>query len=234
MSLLCTYDGINLSLHQYPIVEASVIVPVSHRRGLMSLYQYPIDGAYVIVPVSHRRGSLYNLILHTGDFQNSGATQLSRQYTKRFKIRSKKLQRNITSLYYGENVHKSFEQSFNPMGRYKRENRRIPITKIVLPILIYGAEIWGTKYAGPIEAVHIKYCKYSLRVSSSTSNAAVMGELGRHPLHIHYFCRCVKFWFNIIHNNASEPRLRTSTYNNLKRLDDNGRHTWATEIRYLL
>ena len=33
----------------------------------------------------------------------------------------------------------------------------IPITlalnlfdKIVLPILIYGAEIWGTKYAGPI------------------------------------------------------------------------------------
>ena len=117
----------------------------------------------------------------------------------------------------------------------------IPITlaldlfdKIVLPILIYGAEIWGTKYAGPIEAVHIKYCKYILRVSSSTSNAAVMGELGRYPLYIHYFCRCVKFWFNIIHNNASEPRLRTSMYNNLKRLDDNGRHTWATEIRYLL
>ena len=61
-----------------------------------------------------------------------------------------------------------------------------------------------------------------------------MGELGRYPLYIHYFCRCVKFWFNIIHNNASEPRLRTSMYNNLKRLDDNGRHTWATEIRYLL
>ena len=38
----------------------------------------------------------------------------------------------------------------------------IPITlaldlfdKIVLPILIYGAEIWGTKYASPIEAVHV-------------------------------------------------------------------------------
>ena len=82
--------------------------------------------------------------------------------------------------------------------------------KIVLPILIYGAEIWGTKYAGPIEVVHIKYCEYILRVSSSTSNTAVMCELGRHPLYIHYFCRCVKFWFNIIHNNASAPRLRTS------------------------
>ena len=85
-------------------------------------------------------------------------------------------------------------------------------------------------YAGPIEAVHIKYCKYILRVSSSTSNAAVMGELGRHPLYIHYFCRCVIFWFNIIHNNASAPRLRTSMYNNLKRLDDNGRHTSPPEI----
>ena len=90
----------------------------------------------------------------------------------------------------------------------------IPITlaldlfdKIVLPILIYGAEIWGTKYAGPIEAVHIQYCKYILRVSSRMSNAAVMGELGRHPLYIHYFRRCVKCWFNIIHNNASAPRL---------------------------
>ena len=61
-----------------------------------------------------------------------------------------------------------------------------------------------------------------------------MGELGRHPLYIHYFCRCVKFWFNIIHNNASAPHLRTSMLKNLKRLDDNGRHTWATEIRYLL
>ena len=46
----------------------------------------------------------------------------------------------------------------------------IPITlaldlfdKIVLPILIYGAEIWGTKYAGPIEVVHIKYCEYILQ-----------------------------------------------------------------------
>ena len=62
----------------------------------------------------------------------------------------------------------------------------IPITldlfdKIVLPIFIYGAEIWGTKYAGPIEAVHIKYCNYILRVSSSKSNNTVMGDLRRHP-----------------------------------------------------
>ena len=53
--------------------------------------------------------------------------------------------------------------------------------KIVLPNLIYGAEIWGTKYAGPIEAVHITYCNYILRVSSSKSNGAVMGDLRRHP-----------------------------------------------------
>ena len=66
-----------------------------------------------------------------------------------------------------------------------------------------GHKVYGSN---SIEAVHIKYCKYILRVSSSTSNAAVMGELGRHPLYIHYFCRCIKFWLNRIHNNASVPR----------------------------
>ena len=75
---------------------------------------------------------------------------------------------------------------------------------------------------------------YLVWVSSNTSNAAVMGELGRHPLYIHYFCRCIKFLLNIIHNNASAPRLRTSMYKNLKSLDDNGTHTCATQIRYLL
>ena len=65
--------------------------------------------------------------------------------------------------------------------------------KKVLPVLTYGSEIWGTKYAGPIEAAHRKYCKYILKVSSNTCNAAVLGELGRHNLYVHYFCKSVTF-----------------------------------------
>ena len=57
--------------------------------------------------------------------------------------------------------------------------------KIILPILLYGSEIWGTKRAEHIELVHRKYCKYIIKVSSSTSNVAVLGELGRYSLHVY-------------------------------------------------
>ena len=39
---------------------------------------------------------------------------------------------------------------------------------IILPILLHGSEIWSTKRAEHIELVHIKYCKYIIKVSSST------------------------------------------------------------------
>ena len=54
--------------------------------------------------------------------------------------------------------------------------------KIISPILLYGSEIWGTRYAGSIEYVDRKFCKYVLNVSINASNAAVLGELGRRPL----------------------------------------------------
>ena len=104
--------------------------------------------------------------------------------------------------------------------------------KMVLPVLTYGSEIWGTKYAGPIEAAHRKYCKYILKVSSNTCNVAVLGELGRHNLYVHYFCKSVRFWLFIVQDNA--PRLRNSLYRMLKGLDDVNRHTWASEIKQLL
>ena len=37
--------------------------------------------------------------------------------------------------------------------------------KIISPILLYGSEIWGTRYAGYMGYVHSKLCKYVLNVS---------------------------------------------------------------------
>ena len=77
-----------------------------------------------------------------------------------------------------------------------------------------------------------KYCKYILNVSSNTCNAAVLGELGRHNLYVHYFCKSVTFWLSIVQDNT--PHLRNSLYRMLKGLDDVERHTWASEIKQLL
>jgi len=48
-------------------------------------------------------------------------------------------------------------------------------------IISYGCEVWGFGKNNEIERVHLKFCKIVLNVKSSTSNAGVYGELGRHP-----------------------------------------------------
>ena len=103
--------------------------------------------------------------------------------------------------------------------------------KLVAPILLYGSDVWGYKYRDSIEIIQRKYCKMLLGVSSSTQNDMVMGELGRLPLYTKYIPRCIKFWLNIT---ASRSRYTKSCYDFLKRLDDVGKTTWASYIKYLL
>ena len=66
--------------------------------------------------------------------------------------------------------------------------------KIVMPVLLYGCEIWGFIDVKNIESVHIKFCKYLLNVKSSTRNCMVYSELGRFPLSIHSITRIYNFW----------------------------------------
>ena len=73
--------------------------------------------------------------------------------------------------------------------------------KLIVPILLYGSEVWGTQHREPIELVHRKLCKYIKSVSYNTSNAAVLGDLGRTPLSVLYKYRCIKLWLKIVHDN---------------------------------
>ena len=104
--------------------------------------------------------------------------------------------------------------------------------KLVVPILMHRSERWGTEYKSHIERVQTKFCKYVLSLSYSTSNAAVLGALGRNPLAVLYKYKCVKFWITIVHD--ENIRIRNSLYHNLKLIDDGGGHTWVSEIKLLL
>ena len=72
--------------------------------------------------------------------------------------------------------------------------------RVIVPILLYGSEIWGYEYREQIERVQVKFCKRLLGVSSSTPNVAVLGECGRYPLSALYMYRCITYWFNIVQN----------------------------------
>ena len=105
--------------------------------------------------------------------------------------------------------------------------------KIVAPVLLYGAEMWGTQKREAIELVQRKFCKYILKVSYSTPNAAALGELGRLPLSVLYKMKCIKFWLNIVHD-LPNVKIKNSMYKMLKGFEENGNQNWASDVKHLL
>jgi hypothetical protein len=103
--------------------------------------------------------------------------------------------------------------------------------KLVVPILLYGSEVWGCEYREEIEIVQRKYCKLLLGVASSTSNDVVLGEVGRLPLYSMYVVKCIKFWFKLV---RAEHCYIKSSYDVLKKLDDAGKHTWVSQVKNTL
>ena len=54
--------------------------------------------------------------------------------------------------------------------------------KIVVPILLYGSEVWGFENFDMLERIHLKFCKYVLHLKQTTPSGIVYTELGRHPI----------------------------------------------------
>lgn len=103
---------------------------------------------------------------------------------------------------------------------------------MISPILTYGAEVWGFKVRKHIETAHINFCKYTLEVGSKTHSEAIMGELGRRPMWVLYYAKCIKYWLKLLLMENS--RLPKSCYNMLYMLDQNDKITWVTHIKNML
>ena len=104
--------------------------------------------------------------------------------------------------------------------------------KQIVPILLYGSEIWGTTECEVIEKVHKKFLKRVLGVGQNAPDAFIYGETGRCPLFVLYYVRCINYWIHILE--MDDDRYPKRCYELLKRLDDMERHNWASEIRMLL
>ena len=48
---------------------------------------------------------------------------------------------------------------------------------LVVPIILYGSEVWGAYNIKEVDKLHIKFCKLILGVRPQTSNVAVFGDL---------------------------------------------------------
>ena len=73
----------------------------------------------------------------------------------------------------------------------KREKFKLPIDiylnlfdTMVMPILLYGCEIWGYSNITKIEIFYKDFLKSTLKLNTQTPNCMVYGELGRKPIEI--------------------------------------------------
>ena len=130
-------------------------------------------------------------------------------------------------------------KSINTINRYSKKCSGFsPRTsfglfdKMIVPILTYGAEIWGFDTYKQLENVQIRFCKKVIGVPKKTSNEAVLGECGRYPLMLQYTVKCIKYWLKLLV--MPNTRYPKACYNMIYILDGAGKKTWATSVKTIL
>ena len=70
--------------------------------------------------------------------------------------------------------------------------------QLVVPILLYGSEVWGFQKLDCIEIFHRKFLKSLLKLNRGTANCMVYGEVGRFALASKVEKRMINFWARVI------------------------------------
>lgn len=124
---------------------------------------------------------------------------------------------------------------------YKRiRNLHLPIDlqlhlfdHTILPILLYGCEIWGYQNTKIIETVHNQFLRYITRLRKSTPIYMLYGELGRYPVEITIKTRMIGFWISVV--NSSNDKISKILYNMLYNESALGHNfKWITSIKNIL
>ena len=102
----------------------------------------------------------------------------------------------------------------------------------VQSILQYGAEIWAFSCGEEMEKVHLFALKRYLNVNFRTPNDFVYGELGRYPIYLNSYIKCINFWLRL--TRMENSRIPCKAYKTLYKLDVRGEKTWVTDVRMFL
>jgi hypothetical protein len=102
----------------------------------------------------------------------------------------------------------------------------------VLPILLYGSELWGQSRYDSVERVLSYACKRFLCVDQLSPNAPVLADCGRFPVYIESCKRVVKYWLRIL--KMPQTRYVKLCYDMLLTKDTLGANNWVTKLRQML
>lgn len=104
----------------------------------------------------------------------------------------------------------------------------------VLPILLYGSEIWGHLNIQCIEIFYRKFLKIVLKLSFSTPSCQVYGEAGRPPIKNLINRRIISFWIKI--SEDKPMKFATLFYNLMYKLHVSGQFyfSWVENVKNIL
>ena len=106
--------------------------------------------------------------------------------------------------------------------------------KTVLPILLYGSEVWGfSKNIEQIEIFYRKFLKGILRINNCTPNPMVYGESGKTTINICIKERMINFWMRLHYGKQSKLSILLFKIMKTKHDDplNNYKSEWITYIK---
>ena len=103
----------------------------------------------------------------------------------------------------------------------------------ILPILLYGCEIWGFQNVQIIENVHNQFLRNITKLRRSTPIYMLDAELGRYPIELFIKSRMIGFWISIV--NCDNTKITKNLYNMLSNESNMGQnYKWINRIKDIL
>ena len=106
--------------------------------------------------------------------------------------------------------------------------------KTVLPIMLYGCEVWGFGNNSMLDVVFLKFCKYLLGLKASTPNCMVYGEVGGLPVSVNIERRMVGYWMKLA--TLDDTRICKKLYNVMLHWYENDSYQskWLSTVKDIL
>ena len=137
-----------------------------------------------------------------------------------------------------------YDQAQKAMFALLKRNRELDLPidiqlelfdSLVLPILLYGCEVWGGENTDILEKLHLKYIKYILGLKMSTPTCMILGETGRFPVNISIKLRLISYWSNVVQPD-NHNKLSVIMYNVIYayHINEMFKSNWLTFVNNIL
>ena len=86
------------------------------------------------------------------------------------------------------------------------------------PVVLYGAEVWGSENCDILGRLQLILFKYVLSVNKFTSSVMVYGELDAVPLNVDIKLRMLTYWAKL--SLGDKHKISNTIYSSLYTLDE--------------